>query len=578
MTVGSRKVIFVSIANAGHRRICVEERQTMATNHMQFGGTHAAIRPVLSEYFISLCMAHGEVQEFAEDTTLYTWGDRRVDFFIVLEGQASVSVPLVPSGEEIVYQHSHGEFVGNTYLLTQRGMLIDVKVCSGSRVLRIPNAGFRKFLTSEPEVAEVVLAAFIHRCMSFVSGSKGGALVVGYTTSNATLRIRRFLEGNRFPHRFLDPELEPEAEGILMALRLSHLPLPVVLALNIALEGPSNEILADRLGVFEPVSVDELYDVAIVGAGPAGLAAAVYAASEGLRTIVLEGHAPGGQAGTSSKIENYLGFPAGVTGTELASRAQNQAQKFGAKLVVSQNVVLLDCEEQPFALYLSGGSCVRSRTVVIATGARYRQLSETNGSYVPDGIHYSATAIEAQVCKDKIAVVVGGGNSAGQAAMFLSKSAKHVHMVIRKPELSTTMSEYLAARIMQSKKITLHRSTEICAIHGNQHVAGVTLKSVDTGQRATLSTANLFVMIGAEPITELLRPSIALDNHGFVLTGPQAREQNVPYATSVPGVFAVGDVCAGSIKRVASAVGEGSVVVAMIHSYLASSDIAPVLH
>jgi thioredoxin reductase (NADPH) len=215
------------------------------------------------------------------------------------------------------------------------------------------------------------------------------------------------------------------------------------------------------LGVFEPISVDELYDVAIVGAGPAGLAAAVYAASEGLRTIVLEGHAPGGQAGTSSKIENYLGFPTGVTGTELASLAQNQAHKFGAKLVVSQNVVLLDCQQRPFALYLSGGSCVQSRTVVIATGASHRQLSEPTGTYAPDGIHYSATAIEAQVCKDKIVVVVGGGNSAGQAAMFLSKYAEHVHMVIRRPELSIAMSDYLAARITQSKKITLHRSTEV---------------------------------------------------------------------------------------------------------------------
>ena len=544
----------------------------MATDHTQFGGTQTAIRPLLPERLISLCMGYGEIQEFTEDATLYTWGDRRVDFFVVLEGQASVSVPLVPSGEEIIYRHSPSEFVGNTYLLTERGMLIDVKVRSGSRVLRIPNANFRKFLTSEPEVAEVVLAAFMHRCASLVSGSKGGALVVGYTNSNATLRIRRFLEGNRFPHRFLDPELEPEAEGILAALRLSHLPLPVVLAPNIALEDPSNEVLADRLGVFEPISVDELYDVAIVGAGPAGLAAAVYAASEGLRTIVLEGQAPGGQAGTSSKIENYLGFPAGVTGTELASLAQNQAQKFGAKLVVSQNVVLLDCEQRPFALYLSGGSCVHSRTVIIATGASYRQLSEPTGTNVPDGIHYSATAIEAQVCKDKIVVVVGGGNSAGQAAMFLSKSAEHVHMVIRKPELSITMSDYLAARITQSKKITLHRSTKVCAVHGDQHLTGVTLKSVDTEQRTTLSTTNLFVMIGAEPRTELLRPSIALDSHGFVLTGGQVGGQDTPYATSVPGVFAVGDVRAGSVKRVASAVGEGSVVVAMLHSYLSTTD------
>lgn len=544
----------------------------MATDHPQFGGTRGAIRPLLPDHLISLCMEYGEVESFSEPTTLYTWGDRRVDFFVVLEGRASVSVPLVPNGEETVYVHSRGEFVGNTTLLTERGMLIEVKVLSGSQVLRIRNCDFRKFLVSEPEVAEVVLAAFMHRCMSFVSGSKGGTLVMGYTNSSATLRIRRFLEGNRFPHRFLDPELEPEAEGILAALRLSHLPLPVVLAPNLALEDPSNEVLADRLGVFEPISVDDLYDVAIVGAGPAGLAAAVYAASEGLRTIVLEGQAPGGQAGTSSKIENYLGFPAGVTGTELASLAENQAQKFGAKLVVSQNVVLLDCERRPFALYLSGGSCVRSRTVVIATGASYRQLAELSNAYVPDGIHYSATAIEAQICRNKIVVVIGGGNSAGQAAMFLSKSAEHVHMVIRKPELSITMSDYLAARIMRSKKITLHRSTQVCAVHGDQYLTGVTLKSIDTEQRITLRTSSMFVMIGAEPRTELLRPSIALDDHGFVLTGSRAGVEEAPYATSVPGVFAVGDVRAGSVKRVASAVGEGSVVVAMLHDYLATAD------
>jgi thioredoxin reductase (NADPH) len=534
--------------------------------------TPLATRPYLPGQLVAACAPYGRIDEFPTDTTLFSWGDRRVDFFVVLEGEVEVKVPLVPDGEKIIYRHTAGEFIGNTYLLTDRGMPIGATVIAGSRLLRIPNTNLRNFLTSEPEIGEIVVSAFTHRCMSVIAGANGGTLVVGNSGSSATIRIRRFLEGNRFPHRFLDPVQEPEAEGILTALKLSQVPLPIVLTRNLVLEDPSNETLAEKLGVFEPISVDDLYDIAIVGAGPAGLAAAVYAASEGLHTIVLEGQAPGGQAGTSSKIENYLGFPAGVTGNELASLAQSQAQKFGAKLVVSQNVVLLDCQQKPFSLYLSGGSCVRSRSVVLATGASYRRLTDSQGLEIPNGIHYAATPIEAQLSTGKSVVVVGGGNSAGQAAMFLSKFAGQVHVVIRKQELSITMSSYLASRIAQSKKITIHRNSTVCAIHGEDHVSSITIRSTQSEERRTIPANHVFVMIGAEPRTDLLKQPIALDSNGFVLTGTKAGATDDLYATSVPGVFAVGDVRAGSVKRVASAVGEGSVVVNMVHSYLANTD------
>jgi thioredoxin reductase (NADPH) len=351
------------------------------------------------------------------------------------------------------------------------------------------------------------------------------------------------------------------------------------------LRRPSNAELADCLGFAERFGPGDLFDVAVVGAGPAGLAAAVYAASEGLSTVVLEAEAPGGQAATSSKIENYLGFPTGISGQALAGRAQVQAQKFGARLAVARSVARLDCARRPHELTLDDGTVLRARSVVVATGARYRRLDQ-----VPNfarfeqggGIHYAATAVEAGLCEGEEVVVVGGGNSAGQAAVYLSRHASHVHILVRGAGLAASMSDYLVARIEASDRITLHTGTEVTALDGERHLERVTWTDRGTGAAETRPVANLFLMLGAVPNTEWLAGSgVALDRQGFVRVGAGAGDAEPDGAerwggraahvleTSRPGVFAVGDVRAGSVKRVASAVGEGSVVVSSVHQVLA---------
>jgi thioredoxin reductase (NADPH) len=348
--------------------------------------------------------------------------------------------------------------------------------------------------------------------------------------------------------------------------------LPVVIAPGEGvLHNPSNAELADALGLTEALDPNAIYDVAVVGAGPAGLAAAVYAASEGLRTIVVESLAPGGQAGTSSKIENYLGFPTGISGQALAGRAQVQAQKFGARLAISRSAVRLDCDRHPYGVGLEDGRTVAARAVVIASGARYRKLAVPDyARYEGKGIHYAATAMEAKLCAGEEVAVVGGGNSAGQAAVFLSRTVAHVHVVIRGAGLAATMSDYLVRRIAFSPRITVHPRTEITGLAGAAALRGVTWTDRDSGESETRPVGNLFVMIGAEPNTDWLDGCLALDDKGFIRTGQDAdgRPLASPYGTTLPGIYAVGDVRSGSVKRVASGVGEGSVVIQAVHQFL----------
>lgn len=354
--------------------------------------------------------------------------------------------------------------------------------------------------------------------------------------------------------------------------------MPVVLLPQVgALRNPTTAALAEALGLIEPLDADEVFDLAVVGGGPAGLAAAVYGASEGLSTVVVEAEAPGGQAGTSSKIENYLGFPTGISGGALAGRAMVQAQKFGARLVVPSRAVGLDCGQRPYALDLDDGRRVRSRTVVIATGARYRSLGLADVErFEGTGVHYAATAVEAALCEGEEVVVVGGGNSAGQAAVFLSRHAARVHIVVRGPGLSASMSSYLIGRIEAAVQIDLHCDTEIVRLEGDRYLERVIWRQRHTGAEETRAIAGLFLMLGAVPNTEWLRGCVDLDGDGFVRCGlggegggAWAQPRSSAFETSRPGVFAVGDVRAGSVKRVASAVGEGSIVVPAIHRLLA---------
>uniref|UniRef100_UPI00224F216A NAD(P)/FAD-dependent oxidoreductase n=1 Tax=Dyella silvatica TaxID=2992128 RepID=UPI00224F216A len=414
--------------------------------------------------------------------------------------------------------------------------------------------------------------AFILRRVNIIQQGIGGVVLIGPGHGADTLRLQRFLVRNGYPHRLIDTDLDPKAAGLPGTFEVQPHLFPVVISPDHQmLMNPSTAALADSLGLTESFEPGYVHDVAVVGAGPAGLAAAVYAASEGLDTIVIEGLAPGGQAGTSSKIENYLGFPTGISGQALAGRAQIQAQKFGARLAISRHVVRLHCAARPYQLELEGGQQVAARAIVIATGARYRKLDVPNyDRYEGQGIHYAATPMEGKLCAGEEVVVVGGGNSAGQAAVFLSRIAAHVHMLVRGTGLAATMSDYLIRRIHQSPRITLHTETQVVGLEGGDRLQHVTWCGRHDGSPETRAIANMFVMVGAEPNTDWLHGCLVLDTKGFVITGidGEGMPSSVPFATNKPGIFAVGDVRSGSVKRVASGVGEGSVVIQAVHKYL----------
>ncbi len=443
---------------------------------------------------------------------------------------------------------------------------------SDARVVRIRREQFQKFMAAESDIAEIVMRAYILRRVGFIRHGLAGALLIGRDHDPDVLRMQRFMTRNGYPHRVVVADSSVEATTLVesFGLQPDHLPA-LILPGHEPLHNPDTETLADALGLTETLDDAVTYDVVVVGAGPAGLAAAVYAASEGLSTLVLESTAPGGQAGTSSKIENYLGFPTGISGQALAGRAQAQAQKFGARLAVARTAVSLDCASQPYRVGLSSGQAIRTCCVVVATGARYRKLDLPDyARFEGSGIHYAATAMEAQLCEGEEVAVIGGGNSAGQAAVYLSRFAKHVRIVIRGANLSATMSDYLIQRIESSPRISVHGETEIAALAGATWLEQVTFVDHKTNTRETRRVSNLFLMIGADPNTDWLCGCLPLDAHGFVRTGSDENGQVLasPYATTRPGIYAVGDVRSGSVKRIASGVGEGSIVVQAIHRYL----------
>ncbi|MBO9198085.1 FAD-dependent oxidoreductase [Rhizobium sp. 16-449-1b] len=527
--------------------------------------------PVLSVEMIERAKTYGREEVVAEDTFVFERGQRGIDFFLVLEGEIELFIDDVRRGRRLVFTYHPGQFSGEQNIFTKRPMLLSGLAKSGSRLLRITNRDFHAFITGEPDIGETIIRAYILRRAGFVRHSEGGVLLIGDRHHADVLRIQRFLTRNLYPVAVVDPATEPTAMPLMQGLAVTADALPVVVTPDRKVwSRPSNAALADLLGINEPPERDTVYDVAVVGAGPAGLAASVYGASEGLSTIVLETLAPGGQAGTSSKIENYLGFPTGISGQALAGRAHIQAQKFGARISVSHEVMKLDCSSHPYRLFLDDATSLRARSIVIATGARYRKLDVLNyDKFEGQGIHYAATAMEAQVCADETIVVVGGGNSAGQAAVFLSRTVKHVHMLMRSG-IASTMSDYLVQRIERSPRISLYQQAEITALHGDKTLNGVTWIDHRTGESHELDVTSIFVMIGASPNTGWLDGCLDLDQHGFVKTGMATVGDTPPspYATSKDGIFAVGDVRAGSVKRVASAVGEGSVVIAAIHQFL----------
>jgi thioredoxin reductase (NADPH) len=526
--------------------------------------------PKFTEEMVERLRAYGQVETFPADVTLFALGERQVDLFVVLDGEIEISLPASNGGSKVIAHHQRFEFSGEMNLLNSQGTVAQGRTTRESRLLRIPRIELQRLMRAHGDVANLIIQATIWRRIGILGDENGGIVLTGHAGDAETTQIQRFLVRNNYPHRIVEAHTEEaspaddffsESESTLPAVTLSD---------GRTLHRPTITQLADELGITELPDPDMIYDVAVVGAGPSGLAAAVYAASEGLCTIVIEGTAPGGQAGTSSKIENYLGFPTGISGQRLASRAQLQALKFGVRFAISREVITAQQIGGIHKLTLAGGIPVCTRSVVVASGAQYRTLSVENyRQYENCGIYYAATAMESLLCRENEVIVVGGGNSAGQASVFLSGIAKHVHHIVRGKSLANSMSQYLISRIESSSHITLYPNSEIEKLEGESSLKRVTWVNHITGERTVKPIRSVFVMIGAEPNSGWIFGTVRLDKKGFILTGGTDSFESTPYATSVPGMFAVGDVRSNSVKRVASAVGEGSVVISDVHRYLA---------
>jgi len=525
--------------------------------------------PRLTEEMVERLRPFGREETLPEDVILVRVGDRQIDMFVVLDGEITISLPVANGETKIIANHRQFDFSGELNMLNSQGSLVEARTVTESRILRIARNDLQRLMRAEGDIANLITSATIWRRIGLLGEAGGGIVVMGHAEDAETIQLQRFLIRNSYPHRIVEAPLE---EAVLPDDGLSDTEPTypaVVLSDGRTLHRPTIAELADELGITELPDPEIIYDVTVVGAGPAGLAAAVYAASEGLCTIMIESTAPGGQAGTSSKIENYLGFPTGISGQRLASRAQLQALKFGVRFAISREVVTAEQTDGIHKLTLAGGISVRSRSVVVASGAQYRKLSVKGYSQFENhGIYYAATAMESVLCRDKEVIVVGGGNSAGQAAVFLSGIAKHVHHIVRGKSLASSMSQYLVSRIESSTRITLYTDSEIVKLDGGPSLVGVTWINHKSGEHTEKPISSVFVMIGADPNSGWLFGTVKLDKKGFILTGGTDGFEMTPYATSVPGMFAVGDVRSNSVKRVESAVGEGSVVISDVHRYL----------
>ncbi len=523
--------------------------------------------PVFTDAMLQRLRSYGTEEAIPENTELYTYGDRDTDMFVVLRGEIESRLRVEGGASKCFRLLPPGEFTGELNLLNTQRTVALARTTRESRLLRVSRKNLRLLMRAEGDLANIIVSACIWRRIGMMGDPSTGIVLRGSSDDPCLLDLRRFLVRNYYPHRIEtlhaneDSEVQPAVAGPQVELLDGRL-----------LVKPAISDLADELGITELPEANKVYDVAIVGAGPAGLAAAVYSASEGLSTIVVEGNAPGGQAGTSSKIENYLGFPTGVSGAQLASRGHLQALKFGVHFAISRDVVSTAQTGGHHQLRLASGLGVCARSVVIASGARYRRLNVGNDeAFENRGLFYAATAMEALFCRDRDVVVVGGGNSAGQASVFLSGVARHVHHIVRGPSLQSSMSQYLISRVERSPRITLHTQSEIVGLEGQTSLEFVTWMNRESGETIRKPISSVFVMIGAEPNSGWVYGTVKLDAKGFVHTGGPWGFEATSFATSVPGIYAVGDIRAESVKRVASAVGEGSVVISNIHRYLAQT-------
>ncbi len=553
----------------------------MSSTQLPLQAPREEVFPTLTEAQIARIERYGRRRTVTAGEVLIESGETARPFFVILEGEIEAVLPEYPD-RAVVTVGGHGQFTGEINTLTGRSAIVRIRVSKPGEFIELDRNQMMALVQTDAEIGEIVMRAFILRRLGFVRAGVGDVVLIGSVHSADTVRIKEFLMRNGHPYNYLDLERDAEVEQLMKAFKVSAVEIPVVICRGkTVLRNPSNRELAQCLGFNESIDRKHIRDLIVIGAGPAGLASAVYGASEGLDVLVIETNAPGGQAGSSSRIENYLGFPTGVSGQELAARAFTQAEKFGAE-ILTDRAVRLHCERQPYRVLLESEEEVQARAIVIAGGAQYRKPPLENLERFENlGVYYGATNIEAQLCADDEVIVVGGGNSAGQAAVFLSKTAKRVYVLVRAAGLAESMSRYLTRRIEDTPNIELKTRTEITALEGGDRLERVVWMNGETGATEEHAIEHVFMMTGAEPFTNWLDGCVALDQKGFVKTGTDLTPEDLTAAswpivrrpfifeTSLPGVFAVGDVRGNSVKRVASAVGEGSIAISFVHQFLA---------
>jgi thioredoxin reductase (NADPH) len=537
--------------------------------------------PTLTTDQIARVKTRGRIRPVVPGEILASAGGLVESFFVVTAGSVEI-VRLLAHAEEIIAVLTRGQFTGEISMISGRRALASLRVTEPGEVIDVKRDDLLTLVQTDGELSDIFLRAFLLRRIELIAQGLGDVVLIGSVFCQSTLRVKEFLTRNGHPYTFVDLDRDSGVQDLLDRFGVGASDVPVLICRETTvLRNPTNLQVAECLGFNDAIDPVRLRDLLIIGAGPAGLAAAVYGASEGLDVLVVESEAPGGQAGSSSKIENYLGFPTGIPGQELAARALTQAEKFGAELMIAKGAQRLSCERTPYAIEIEGGGRIPARTVVIACGARYRKLLvDDRERFEGAGVYYVATPLEAQLCRGEEVVVVGGGNSAGQAALFLARTAARVHVLVRAAGLAESMSRYLIRRIEQHPGIVLRPRTEVLALEGETHLERVTWRDNETGAVTRHEVRHLFSMTGAVPSTKWLAGCVVLDADGFIKTGPDLTEDDLAAArwplarqprlleTSRPGVFAVGDVRRGNVKRVASAVGEGSIAITFVHQAL----------
>jgi thioredoxin reductase (NADPH) len=540
----------------------------------------ARVYPTLTPPQLARVAAHGRRRRVVEGEVLVHPGEKAARLFVVLAGQIEVVHPS--PAKDVVVAIGPGMFTGEATMLSGRRGLATIRAGERSEVIEVARDDILSLIQRDAELGGILMHEFTLRRVELIARDVSNLFLLGSADCRGTLRVREFLTRNGHPYTVLDLDHDAGARELLHRFDCTPADLPVVIrGGNLVLRNPSNRQIANALGFNDGIDQSRVRDIIIVGAGPAGLAAAVYGASEGLDVLIVESTAPGGQAGASSGIENYLGFPMGIAGAELASRATSQAQKFGAQLMIGSDARRIDCAATPYVLELEQEQRLRARTVIIGTGAEYRRLPITSlPRFDGAGVYYAATFMEAQLCVDKEVAVVGGGNSAGQAAVFLAQTARRVHLVIRSSSVADSMSRYLIGRIEGHPRIVMHLQTDVVSLEGNGHLECIGLREKRTGRTERHAIRHVFTMMGAVPNTSWLDGLLALDDKGFIKTGSDLSPQDLvssawpvaraPHAleASRPGIFAVGDVRSGSMKRVTSAAGDGSNAIAAVHQVL----------